>query len=776
MWKAWTKVKKWQWILILIISVAIIYFSYPFKKPYFQVDYSTVVKSEEGSLLHVFLNKNEQWLLPPDTSDIPKKLETAVLSYEDQNFHSHFGVDIGAVFRALKQNIKAGRIVSGASTLTMQVARLKYQNSRNLFYKALEAIEAIKLSLHFSKKEILRMYLQHAPYGGNVIGYQTAAHKFFGKQINALTWSEAATLAVLPNAPGLIYPSKTSDKLLQKRNSLLKKLYEKEFIDEITYQLSVLESVPDDFIPFKSSAPHAASFLRTQYPNQKILNTTIDERLQHKANQIALKYKELYEEDGISSLAFLISDSKTAEIKAYVGSPDFYDNTHKGQVDGVRANRSSGSILKPFLYALSMDEGMILPETFIRDLPTYFDGFSPNNANEDFQGVVSAREALVKSLNIPAVRLLNGYGLFQFYSFLKEAGVSSLFRSADQYGLPLILGGAEVSVWDMARLYRGLANEGKFSDNIILKNETRKTQESAQLISGGSVYLTLDMLKDLKRPGSEYFWQKFNNSREFAWKTGTSYGHKDAWAVGLNPNYTIAVWVGNFDGESNKNLSGANSAGPILFDLLEALPADSLNEWFQFKEMDFQKLEICAVSGFRSSENCIKTEVVNAPYSMKSMKSCEYHQTKYLSHQLDLQTCSACWNKLGAIPTKLLAYPPDIAYYLRRKGTFIESIPPHNPECSRYRAENSSKIIYPNMDAKLFLPVDFNGELQKVICKVGHSSSVKKVYWYLNEVFLGETDRQHKMAIQFKSGWNELKIIDDLGGEDTQKVFAVVNQ
>ncbi|HET8861058.1 penicillin-binding protein 1C [Marivirga sp.] len=773
--KPWTKFKVWQWILIFFISIAILYFSIPPEKPYFQVDYSTVVKSDEGSLLHVFLNENEQWFLPPDTSAISRKLEAAVLLYEDQNFHSHFGIDIGAIFRAAYQNLKAGRIVSGASTLPMQVARLRYQNDRNLFYKVLEAFEAVKIDFHFSKEEILRMYLQHAPYGGNVIGYQTAAHKFFGKQINSLTWSEAATLAVLPNSPGLIYPSKTNDGLRRKKNALLEKLFKNDYINAITYDLSVLEPVPDKFITFESSAPHAASFLKNEYPAQKTFHTTINKSIQDKANYIAQKYEALFAADGIRSLSFLIADTKTGEIKAYVGSPDFYNQSHKGQVDGVMAHRSSGSILKPFLYALSMDEGLILPETFIRDLPTYFDGFSPNNASEDFLGVVTAKEALVKSLNIPAVRLLNAYGLFQFYSFLKEAGVRNLFRSADEYGLPLILGGAEVSLWDMVKLYRGLASEGEFSDNIILKNTDTKQSRGAQLISNGSAHLTLEILKDLKRPGSEFFWQKFSNARDFAWKTGTSYGHKDAWAVGLNPDYTIAVWVGNFDGESNKNLSGAHSAGPILFDLLEALPTRS-KEWFSFNEMDFREMKICTISGFRASDDCPETEVTNAPYAMKSMKSCEYHQTKFLNSQLDLQTCSACWNGLGAIPTKLLEYPPDIAYYLRRKGAFIESIPPHNPECHRYRAEESSKIIYPNMDAKLFLPVDFNGELQEVICKVGHTSSVKKVYWYLNEVFLGETERQHKMAVHFNSGWNELKIVDDLGGEDSQRVFAVLNK
>jgi penicillin-binding protein 1C len=388
--------------------------------------------------------------------------------------------------------------------------------------------------------------------------------------------------------------------------------------------------------------------------------------------------------------------------------------------------------------------------------------------------VASARDALVQSLNIPAVRLLNAYGVFQFYSFLKAAGVSTLFRTADDYGLPLILGGSEVTMWDMSVLYRGLANEGIFRNNYVVDFE--KTNETAQLISAGSCYLTLEMIKDLKRPGSEYFWERFSGSQPFAWKTGTSYGHKDAWAVGVNPEYTIAVWVGNFDGESNKNLSGATSAGPILFDVLQVLPQDNPKQWFTKNDMDYRQLRICKLSGFRATDACSDVDTVDVPYGMKPLQACDYHQFRYFSTNGKYQSCSKCWNSIGGVKKSVVMYPPDIAYYLRQKGQYIETIASHYPNCPGYKSEQSLKIIYPNMDAKLFIPRDFDGQTQSVICRVGHSGIGKIVYWYLDDHYLGATNEEHKMAITFKEGWNTLKVIDEYGAEDLQRVFATHNK
>ncbi len=761
------------WSGILFLTTICLYIIIPFSSPVFKENYSTIVKAGDGSLLHVFINQDEQWYLPPDTMQVSEKLKEAVVAFEDEAFFQHWGVNFKAIVRAAWQNIRTGHVVSGASTIPMQIARMANPKKRSYFNKLREVIFAIKLSLHHSKEELLKMYLNHAPYGGNVIGYRTAAFKFYDKEARLLTWGEAATLAVLPNAPGMIYPSGSSAPLRAKRDRLLKKMLDKGYITKQNYRLALLEDVPDRFIPFESQAPHLARRLKKENLGQWIITTTIDENIQKRCNQLALRYKQIYSSYDINNLSILIADTKTGAIKAYVGSPDFFDSRHNGQVDGVMAARSSGSILKPFLYALSIDEGIVLPESYIRDLPTYFDGFSPRNANREYQGVITARESLVRSLNIPAVRLLNYYGVSEFYSFLKLAGISSLFRSADDYGLPLILGGAEVSMWEMVSMYRGLANNGVFTDNYILQEQPSKLS-GTQLISNGSSYLTLDMLKDLKRPGSEYYWERFSSSRPIAWKTGTSFGHKDAWAIGVVPDYTIAVWCGNFNGDGNKNISGAATAGPVLFDILQMLPNQSSSDWFEAHEIDYKPMHVCSLSGFRATEACDEVDTIMVPVEMKPLRSCDYHQFKFVSEDGKHQCCSHCWNEVGKERKAVTVYPPDIAYYLRKKGQFIEPQLSHYPHCKAYSAGQALKIIYPNLNAQLFLPRDFDGRMQKVICKAGHSNSDAKVYWYLDEQYLGETMNEHKIEVQFRDGRNTLTIIDEHGSKDSQTVFAAV--
>jgi penicillin-binding protein 1C len=774
MWKHFRNIDLRLLTVMSMLSAVLLYLIIPPASPLFEEDYSVVVKAENGSLLHAYLNKGEQWHFPPDTSEPPDKLRQAVITFEDESFYRHPGIDLKAVARAFGQNIRYRKIHSGASTIPMQVARMKDRNSRTWFNKLKEAFFAVRLDLHFTKDELLKLYLDHAPYGGNVVGYSTASLMYFGKEPGSLTWSEAATLAVLPNAPGLIFPSSTSSALKGKRDLLLKKMLEKEIINDQTYQLAKLESVPDKFIRFGSKAPHLARRLRNEYPGEWILSTTIDERIQESCVKIAERYRQRYAAYDIHNMAILVAETSTGAIKAYLGSPDFFDTRHGGQVDGVMASRSSGSILKPFLYALSFDEGLVMPGSYIRDLPTYFEGFSPRNASREYQGVATASDALIQSLNIPAVRLLNSYGVFQFYSFLKAAGVSTLFRSADDYGLPLVLGGAEVNMWEMVMLYRGLANEGVFSNNYLIKCGI--DNRSDRLTSPGSSFLTLEILKDLKRPGSEFFWKSFSGSRNFAWKTGTSFGHKDAWAIGVNPEFTIAVWVGNFNGDSNKNLSGAASAGPVMFDILQVLPQDETMKWFSKNEADFKQQVICSLSGFRATGSCPETETIDVPSGMKPLKSCDYHQTRYFSADGLYQCCSRCWQDLGSVMRQVTVYPPDIAFYLREKGQYIENLVSHYPHCPAYKSEVAVKIIYPNMGARLFLPRDFDGRMQSVICRAGHNSTGQNVYWYLDDQYIGTTEGDHKITVKFNEGWNTLKVIDVNGSEDIQKVFAVVNK
>jgi penicillin-binding protein 1C len=766
------------WLLHLFVSLPvfliIIYLVIPPRKPIFNADYSVMVLSSKGELLNAYLNSEEQWHLPPINNQIPDKLKTAAIVFEDENFYNHIGVDFSAIARAFFQNYKSGKIISGASTIPMQVARMSNPKKRNYINKFLEACFAIKISLHYSKDNLLKLYLDHAPYGGNVIGYQAASLKFFGKNADMLTWSEAATLAVLPNAPGLIYPTSTSDELMKKRNQLLAVLLDKEYINEQAYQLALLEPIPDRFLSFNSLSPHLSRHLKINNTDINVFNTTIDADIQKKCNNIALRYRNIYSTYGIHNLSILVSETNTGNVISYVGSPDFFDDENGGQVDGVISPRSSGSILKPFLYALCFDEGVITPESFIRDLPTYFDGFTPQNASREYNGVIKAKDALIQSLNIPAVRLLNSYGVHQFYYFLNEAGLTTLFRNSDDYGLPLILGGAEVSMWEMVSLFRGLANKGVFNENVVVKGQIPK--KSNKLISSASCHLTLEILKDLKRPGSEYFWEKFSGSKQFSWKTGTSYGHKDAWAIGLNKEYTIAVWVGNFNGDSNKNISGASSAGPIMFDILQMLPHKEMNSWFELQPDDFKTISVCNLSGFRASDACPEKSDILVPYGMKPLKACEYHDFVYLSDDSNYQSCSRCWGLIGGNKKVATIYPPDVAYFLRSKGQYVESPQSHYPYCPAYKADNSLSIIYPNLGARLFLPRDFDGNIQEVICNVGYNGPGEKIYWYLDEYFIGTTEKEHKLAVKFREGWSTIKVIDEFGAEDSQKVFATKNE
>jgi penicillin-binding protein 1C len=750
----------------------LLYLILPFAQPFFSTDYSLVVADEDGRFLRVFLNKQEQWCFSPQMEQqVPEKLKKAVVLFEDEYFYRHPGVNPVSVMRAVKQNMIEGKIVSGASTLTMQVARIRQGNRRTYWNKFKEVAEAFKLEVHFTKDELLKLYLDHAPYGANIQGYQAASYRFFGKKPAELSWAEAATLAVLPNAPGLIFPSKKNHLLKEKRDRLLFKLHQAGYMNNTTYELAMLEPVPNTIVNFAIVAPHFARFVKSRYPDKDYIKTTLNFDLQRRVESLTTRQAIRLRNQGIKNVAVLLAETQSGKIKAYVGSQDFFDFETLGQVNGVLAPRSSGSVLKPFLYALAIDGGLIMPQTLLKDVPTYFNAFSPHNADEKFYGMVSAQEALVRSLNVPAVRLLNAFGVYQFYTFLKQAGVTTLFREADDYGLPLIIGGAEVNLFEMAQLYRGLANYGIFKPLFYLDEDTLPMQQQAKsLISPAASYLTLQMLTGLKRPGLEYHWQKFQHQRPLAWKTGTSYGHKDAWAIGVSPEWTIAVWVGNFDGEGNAQLAGTTSAGPLLFDVFNALPHNPESYGFKNPIDDIKTLVLCRETGYLAGQHCMHTDTVEAPIYMEPLRLCPYHQTIQVDADETMAVCSHCW-KPGHHAKKILSFPPDVVYQLRQRGQISEKIPSHNPDCGKQTAENPMQFIYPKDSSYLWLPRDFDGAYQKLVCRLAHTHPEKQVFWYLNDVYLGTSQQTHNKAIEFSSGWQKLKVTDEEGNSQLATFF-----
>ena len=745
-------------VSVLFLLLTLSYLLIPLPSPLFKKDYSTEVLDKDGTILRLFLNQHEQWCFPPDPSTpIPEKLKQTVLFFEDKYFPYHPGVNPVSLARTIFQNITSGHIVSGASTITMQTARLMQPKSRTFTHKVLEILQAFKMELRYSKAKILSAYLNHAPYGGNIVGYRAASLRYFRKRPRELTWAEAAVLAVLPNAPALISPLRSPDQLKKKRDRLLSAMFKSGFFNKETFTLAVAEEIPRLSYAPEVHAPHLSRRLKAEYPGRFILRSTIDLTLQQTVEEILLRRKSLLNAHGIRNMAALVVETQSGAVRAYAGSADF----KQAQVDGLQAPRSTGSILKPFLYALSMDDGLLLPQTLIKDIPTYFGPFSPSNADKAYRGIVSAKQALIQSLNVPAVRLLNKYGLDSFYYFLKQAGLSTLFRRAEEYGLPLIIGGAEATPWDIATLYRGLARGGRFSSlHILTRPENLNTDRA--LISSGAAWLTLNMLNEVKRPGNEYYWKQYSGQRPLAWKTGTSYGQRDAWAAGVNPQWTIVVWAGNFSGEGNAGLSGAGTAGPLLFDIFNHLPKNGKESWFPKPDSALTKVEICRQSGFAAGPFCQDKIQVDAPLYMKPLALCPFHKQLTVSEDEKEQVCSLCW-KPGHKKVLRLLYPPQVEQFLRQNGSKAESAPPHRRSCPAPPVQNPLTIIYPGSSASIFLPRDFDGSLQKLNCRAAHQQQGQMVYWYLDDHYLGSTRERHEKALRPGRGWHNLLLIDQDG-------------
>jgi penicillin-binding protein 1C len=751
----------------------------PLPSPLFPPDYSTAVLDSEGRVLRVFLNSGDQWSFPPDSSlAVPVKLRRAVLSYEDRHFYRHPGVNPVALVRAFSQNLAEGRVVSGGSTITMQVARLMRPKSRTCFNKLIEMLQAVKLELYFSKEEILSLYLDHAPYGGNIVGYQAASLRYFQKKPDRLTWAEAATLAVLPNAPGMASPTADPSRLKMKRDRLLRKLAKEGAIQPATLCLALMEPVPERSVPFQMCAPHLSRRLFRSAEKASTFRTTLDRECQIRVESLVRRHAFFLQKRGISNAAALVVETPTGRVRAYAGSQDFFDMDHMGQVDGVTAPRSSGSLLKPFLYALCMDEGILLPCTRIRDVPTFYGTFSPANASESYEGLVTAEEALIRSLNVPAVRLLYTYGLHPFFLFLKTAGLSTLFRPPEEYGLPLILGGAEVTLWEMARLYRGLGRGGRFGKLSVLEEmENGAGNESdVDLISPGACYLTLNILRELRRPGSEYYWEQYQNQWPLAWKTGTSYGQRDGWAIGVSPRWTLAVWTGNFGGEGNANLTGAGCAAPLLFDIFNALPRDPDSGWFPEPVSRMVSVSVCRQTGYPAGPHCPETIRVLAPDGMRPMKPCPFHQTRYTTPNGKIEVCSLCWTPDRVKKMPVLVYPPEVVQFMRERGHGLASLPPHNPACPGERKELALQILYPKDGARLYVPRDYGGVFQKVTLRVAHSRREQTLFWYLDNQYLGLSRERHVKAVTLKRGEHCLEVMDERGNTERVRFFVAMKE
>ena len=688
--------------------------------------YSTVVESAEGELLGARIAADGQWRFPP-SGEVPERFATALVQFEDRHFYWHPGVNPIAILRALRDNVRSGHVVSGGSTITMQVIRLSRGGERNIWNKLLEAEEAIRLECRHKKREILALYAANAPFGGNVVGLDAAAWRYFGRPAEELSWAESATLAVLPNAPASIHPGRDREALMAKRNRLLERLMEHGDIDRETYQESITEPLPDEPLPLPGYASHfvenAPKGVRTRSTLQFGLQKAVEEAVRRRSDALAA--------EGVADMAAIVMDNHTGEIVAYIGNSSPGRARAGSQVDIAASPRSTGSILKPFLFADALEAGTILPQTLLPDIPVNMGGFAPQNFDRQFYGAVHASDALARSLNVPAVFLLRKYGVERFYEDLKARGIGTLNKPAGHYGLSLILGGAEAKLTDITAAYSAMVRD------FVRKNghfQGRTGQNEVSVRKNGqkqgrdlALWYTFEALKEVNRP-DQLDWRLIGSVRKAAWKTGTSYGFRDAWAVGMTPEYTIGVWAGNAEGAGVPGLTGARAAGPVMFDILNLLPESA--GWFQ-EPSEGVMADVCPRSGFLAGPDCPERTAMLLPPAALDSEPCPYHGGGEF------------------------ALPPVMEWYYR----------PHHPEYSgpRERQDAVMEFIYPSSGATLSFPPQLSGEAPGAVFRLAHRNPGNTVWWHLDGSYVAETTMIHTLRLAPSPGPHILTAVDQDG-------------
>ena len=621
---------------------------------------STHILDRNGQLIAAKIADDGQWRFP-EADSVPTKFEACIIAYEDRRFYKHLGISPAAVIRAAWQNITTGEVVSGASTLTMQAMRMaRSPKPRTVFQKTIEIAWATRAEWRYSKEEILNLYASNAPFGGNVVGLEAAAWRYFNKPSYALSWSESAVLAVLPNAPGMIYPGRNPDELLRKRNVLLLTLRDSGVISQEDYTLALLEDLPTTPLPLPSNANHLLATASKKYPGRRI-QSTIKQSLQNESTNILARRLESLRANHIKHGAILIADTETGEVLAYIGNGKSFGENDGTANDMITTPRSSGSILKPFLYGAMIENGILTPRRLIPDIPTQYSGFAPKNYDESYSGAVAAEAALARSLNIPAVRMLRDFGIPNFHKTLNESGFTTITNPPSYYGLSLILGGAEVTLWDLVNAYRMLGNTlirypSRPPYTSIGYSQNHKDTLDDFPLNAGSCWAAAEAMALVTRPDEQASWEVFGGSEKIAWKTGTSYGFRDAWAVGLTAKYTVGVWVGNAAGEGRPGITGLNAAAPILFDIFNILP--DVN-WFNPPSGELTQTEICIQSGMRASERCGHVRTEQIPKTSLETSACTYCQWTHLDETESFRVHADCYT-LEKIHASLVHLQPEI--------------------------------------------------------------------------------------------------------------------
>jgi penicillin-binding protein 1C len=776
--------------------------------PYANKPPAIQVLARDGSLLRAFTSSDEKWRLrlpvkpgsPVSPKVVSPHLLTAVLEHEDRHFFRHPGVNPLSVVRAAWTNLTHRRIVSGASTMTMQLARLTRSRPRSLRAKVAQVYRAVQYEWLYSKAEILAAYLELAPYGGNLEGVEAAAHHYFGKPARELSLGESALLAVIPQAPVRHHPLRRPAAAKDARDRLIRTLCRRGRIDEEAALEATALPLPGERHPWPFRAPHLAEWVVWRgEPGHGIWTTTIDGEIQARAESLVRSHVRDLRPIGIGQGAAVVLEYATGEIRAFVGSADWHDVAHEGQVNGALAPRSPGSTLKPFLYALAIDRGLLTPDTLVEDVPTCFGSYRPENYDGEFRGPMSAEEALRTSRNVPAVRLARelrraeGRGL---YHFLEAAGVQSLAHPDGHYGLTLVLGGGEVSLLELTMLYGILARHGQRMEVTAVRadpltagrpaesgpSETGRAgaepadagrsdaaavvaepgEAAARLFSAEAASLALEVLVDVERPELGAVWRSGRSSFPVAWKTGTSYGHRDAWSIGIAGGFVVGVWLGNFDGRGVPPLVGSEVAAPLLFDLIEALPHDDPGTWHR-RAPGLRERRICATSGHPIGPHCPYARRGSFLPGVSPARSCDLHREVWIDTATGYTVCSRCRESGSPRRQVVEWWSSAVSQYLRSEGLPAPVIPAHKPRCPALEPGSPPRILSPATDVVYEVRPGVPAEDQRIALIAAVSRGTHEVFWFVDGSLVWKGPPDRPVFVDAVEGLHDVCVKDDRG-------------
>ena len=749
-------------VFFLITSFFALDLIYPFPKHTLHPPVASVIKDRDGKVLRMFLPSDGARRMHADFDKISPVLKKTLLASEDQWFGYHPGINPISIIRAAIMNVAAGRVVSGASTIPMQIARMAEPKKRTLRAKSIEAFRALQLKLHHSNDELLEIYLNMLPYGGNIVGVGAASHFYFGHGPETLSLGESALLTTIPRGPVFYDPLRNPQQAREGRNRVMRQLAAKNAFPKDEIKRNMKLPLPDSIRAIPLEAPHFSRMVLQRIGQVPEIQTTLDSTLQKAAQTKVKNHVSRLRNDDIDNASCEIIHIPTREIRALVGSADFFENGFGGAINLAEKKRSPGSTLKPFIYALAFEQGKLVPDSFVYDIPVDYAGYSPQNYDHMYHGQVTVRQALAKSLNIPAVNALAETGVAEFTDLLKKGGISTLDRGAMGYGLPLALGGCEIKLTELTNLYASLADGGKFKPFSVTGGEDIV---STQLFSPQTSWLVLEMLSSVTRPEMNETWMLTRDMPEAAWKTGTSFGHRDAWAVGVSGDYAIGVWVGNPDGRPRKGISGAVHAGPLLFDLLRLtapggkLPAPP-------EGSGISEVEVCAHSRQLPGPFCSKRTSICTLSGKTRLHPCTKCRQIFVDGKSGYRISGECLGRKG-IKTKIVrTIPAKLVRWRAENNLEIPHLPPLAPDCGLIPSGIAPKIISPASGTPYLLRKDTPLKFQQIALKAEAGPDSGTLYWFLDGRLVSQGKFDEKLFTEVSVGKHRISVSDEIGRVD----------